>query len=129
MKALVLVIVVSLPALGAGRARSDWIEQTLVTADVTGVWRNVGGFLELTLEQEGPKVTGSVFQRVFNVRAPITGTVTGDVFKFQATGTNAVYEGELTVDGDEMKGYTRSSGGRVNTVLRRTEASTPARQP
>src|SRR5439155_16121440 len=48
----------------AGCARPDWIEQTLVTVDVTGVWRGtylrVGGSgnLELTLQQSGPKVTG-----------------------------------------------------------------------
>jgi len=110
-------------------ARQLWVDRTLVTADVTGASRNVNGSLEITLEQQGAKVTGALFQRVGNTRAPIAGTVTGDVFKFQATGTSAVYEGELTVDGDEMKGYARSSGGRVDTVLRRIDASTPARQP
>jgi hypothetical protein len=123
-----LVILVSLLAFGSGCARPDWIEQTLVTADVTGTWRNEGGFLELTLEQQGSKVTGSMFQRISNIRAPVAGTVTGDVFKFEAIRTNTTYTGELTVSGDEMNGYVRSFGGRVNTSMRRVDASAPASQ-
>ena len=129
MKAHVPVIFVSLLVLAGGCARQDWVDRTLVTVDVTGAWRNVNGSLELTLEQQGTKVTGSIFQRIANIRTPIAGTVSGDMFRFQAIGTNAVYEGELAADGDEMKGYVRSSGSRVNTVLRRVEAATPARQP
>ena len=119
------VILVSLLVFGAGCARPDWIEQTLVTADVSGTW--TGGLLQLTLDQQGSKVTGSMFQRVVNTRSAITGAVTGEVFKFKAVGTNAIYEGELTVDGDEMKGYVRSSGPPTITTLRR--ASTPSNQP
>ncbi len=39
--------------------RSDWIEGTLVTVDVTGRWVGVGGF-DMTLRQTGPKATGNV---------------------------------------------------------------------
>ena len=50
-------------------ARRDWIEETLVTVDVTGVWRGrvsraggVGdqGAIELTLQQSGSRVTGKI---------------------------------------------------------------------
>lgn len=53
--------------LWSGCARPDWIQQTLVTADVTGAWvgstmpRLVGGSsleVRLELEQEGAKVKG-----------------------------------------------------------------------
>ncbi len=121
-----MVVLVSLSAFGSGCARPDWIEQTLVTADVTGAWMGVGGSLELNLNQEGAKVTGSMVQRIPQIRTPIAGTVTGDVFR--AIGTNVVYEGELTVSGDEMNGYVRSSGGRVVTSLRRVNASAPSSQ-
>lgn len=129
MKTLVPVMLVSLLALGGGCAQQDWVDRTLVTADVTGAWKNVNGSLDHTLEQQGARVTGSLFQRVANIRSPVAGTVTGDVFKFQATGTNAIYGGELMVDGDEMKGYVRSSGSRVNTIMRHVDSPPPTRQP
>jgi hypothetical protein len=53
-------------AIGSGCARSDWIERTLVTVDVTGTWEGsaptVAGqsWLRLILEQHGARVTGSV---------------------------------------------------------------------
>ena len=51
----------------AGCVRPDWIEQTLVTVDVTGIWEgnihsatgSSGGGLALTLEQKGAKVVGT----------------------------------------------------------------------
>ena len=54
---------------GCARTRSDWVQETLVTVDVSGVWRgNVSraegamdyGSIELTLQPNGPKVTGQV---------------------------------------------------------------------
>jgi hypothetical protein len=52
----------------AGCARADWIESTLVTADVSGTWKGtfVGHSmfgthpLEMMLEQKGAKVTGTM---------------------------------------------------------------------
>jgi len=73
----------------AGCARPDWIEQTLVTVDVTGVWRGtitrmVGGSIVLTLQQSDPKVTGKItidhFSGGGRIDGDIEGTVTGDIF-------------------------------------------------
>src|SRR5258706_3267680 len=50
-----------------GCASSDWIESTLVTVDVTGIWdgnwvsgSGQSGTLQLTLKQAGSKVTGDL---------------------------------------------------------------------
>src|SRR5262245_3544803 len=111
--------------LVSGCAKKDWIDRTLVTVDVTGTWvgssnRPAGGSTtsfeaRLELEQQGPKVKGKVFLIGSGVPAaltgapsgPIEGTVTGDVFSFSQT--NGVIVGEMTVDGDEMRGYVRGS--------------------
>ena len=92
-----------------GCARSDWIERTLVTADVTGVWlgsytgsgAGVASVIELTLQQSGPKVMGQL--RVAPGRTdPIEGTVSGDVFSFRDERGRVTRE--LQVNGDEMTG-------------------------
>jgi hypothetical protein len=117
MKVMARVLIVAALAFGSGCARSDWIERTLVTVDVTGTWSasvggaggaNVGGTLWFELAQQGATVKGSmeyVGLRGFGLPTtarPIQGTVTGDVFRFrQPDGT---VEGELTVSGDEMTG-------------------------
>jgi len=54
------ILVVTTFAVRSGCGKSDWIERTLVTADVTGTWVGRGGTLELALEQHGPKVTGKM---------------------------------------------------------------------
>ena len=64
MKTIAWGILVAALACGSGCARPDWIEQTLVTVDVTGTWQgsvvHASGIAlyELTLEQQGPKVKG-----------------------------------------------------------------------
>lgn len=95
--------------IAAGCARSDWIEQTLVTADVTGTWQGstADGWFELVLEQQGPKVTGSVVIRGLrgsgnNITGPIDGVVRGDQFTFRQT--NGRMRGATKVSGDEMSG-------------------------
>ena len=108
-------------AVGAGCAQTDWIDRTLVTVDVTGVWTGrayiphaVTGLiidLRLELEQEGAKVKGSVRPSgsipwrnldPSPTSGPLEGTVAGDVFEFkEVTGHLA---GRLTVSGDEMTG-------------------------
>jgi hypothetical protein len=85
----------------SGCTRPDWIEATLVTVDVTGVWQGeisgAGlpylGTREVTfdLKQEGPKVTGR-----FELGAPasglrrhsglLAGNVGGDVLYFTVQG-------------------------------------------
>jgi len=64
MASLILALTV---LAGAACARKDWIDQTLVTVDVTGIWEGQrsqhhgpgGGGLELTPEQKGAKVVGT----------------------------------------------------------------------
>jgi len=118
MKTIALGILVAALACGSGCARApDWIERTLVTVDVTGTWVGTeitggkGGpaSYELTLEQQGPKVKGSIFRdgaargsTSGTFSAPIEGTVAGDVFSFRQI--NAPLTGETTVSGDEMTG-------------------------
>jgi|SRR5215475_5084862 len=95
----------------SGCPRSDWIQSTLVTVDVTGVWRgNVTrpgsygpGSLELVLQQNGPKVTGQLsFSPGPAKNEPIEGTIAGDVLRFQTAKKQIT--GELQVNGDDMVG-------------------------
>ena len=108
----------------AGCARPDWIEQTLVTVDVTGVWRGtylrVGGSgnLELALQQSGPKVTGQLKGTTSGMDGPLEGTVTGDIFRFRSP--RAGVSGELQVNGDEMTG-SGSAPVQVTIQLRRQQ--------
>jgi hypothetical protein len=68
MKSIGAMLLTMVIAIDSGCVtRADWIERTLVTVDVTGVWQGIseagmgGGnvALWLDLRQEGPKVTGS----------------------------------------------------------------------
>ena len=121
MKTLAGVLMVAAVGFASGCARSDWIERTLVTADVTGAWSGkayiphaaAGSFIDLRLElqQEGPKVKGSIRPSgsipwrtvdVSPTAGPINGTVAGDVFRFREV--NGHITGELTISGDEMAG-------------------------
>src|SRR5262245_6449670 len=105
MTVFVWMILVGVLALASGCARPDWIEQTLVTADVTGTWQsNEGTFLELTLEQRGTKVEGSVL-RPKHYAGPIEGTVAGDLFTFRrGDAGGSPLRGQMRVSGDEMSG-------------------------
>jgi hypothetical protein len=131
------ILVVTL-ACAAGCARPDWIEQTLVTVDVTGTWHGaVGGtgqqpaLYELVLEQQGPTVKGSVRrsgQLPFSsssgsFSAPVEGTVAGDLFSFKQT--NGVFRGETTVSGDEMTGEVSFYGTLPITLKRVHSSSSP----
>ena len=97
--------------IASGCARSDCIEGTLVTVDVTGRWTGTwsgsgtAGDLEMTLRQTGAKATGNVsvpgaFTHDFS--GAIVGTVTGDVLSFSVN--NGRLQGELIVALDEMSG-------------------------
>jgi hypothetical protein len=107
---MIACMVIGFPLLTAsGCARSpDWIEQTLVTVDVTGVWRGLMTLSgtafpwELTLQQVGPKVTGRLRQEINSSSSgPIEGRVNGDMFHFR---TSRGATGNLQVNGDEMTG-------------------------
>ena len=117
MKSLWVAIVVAF-VFASGCAHQDWIDRTLVTVDVTGVWRGmltmtgINTFnVEMTLAQRGTKVTGQLKYDVFSDRSgPVDGTVSGDVFHF--TSLRGQPTGDLLVNGDEMSGV-GSSGWRI----------------
>ena len=119
--------------LASGCAKPDWIQQTLVTVDVTGTWvRTDGPPAELKLEQRGPKVTGSIRARAawygsVSTSGTLEGSVSGDVFQFkQTSGSPALIQGKKRVSGDEMTVLSGPLWG----VLRRVDASTqPTSQP
>ena len=136
MNTIARVILVAVLACGSGCARRDWVEQTLVTVDVTGTWRSTtGGLLELTLEQQGSRVRGSMRlignPGITNLSGPIDGTVSGDTFSFRGPSTT----GEMTVNGDEMIGAVRGIGtaaagspSRIPFTLQRVNSSPPSKQ-
>ena len=106
---IVLILMLGL-VVSVGCAKPDWIQQTLVTVDVTGTWRTTeGGLVELKLTQQGARVTGSILAlgatSGASASGPIEGTVEGDVFQFkQVGGALAPFQGEVTVSEDEMRG-------------------------
>jgi hypothetical protein len=114
------VLLVLLIAAGCAQ-RADWVEGTLVTVDVTGVWKGrvtatsgalLGGGsaeIEMTLTQRGPKVTGD--GRIRAQKFSIEGTVRGDAFSFNEPGGRL--RAEARVNGDEMAGQGRTNLGNV----------------
>ena len=137
MKAIVGVLIAAL-AFASGCVKTDWIDRTLVTVDVTGTWGGVEGFSTATsfeLEQQGSTVRGFIRATgttQYAIAGPISGTVAGDVFRFKDTRGNVV--GELTVSGDEMTGTMSKAdigGAGVRQVsLRRVDSSSrPASPP
>jgi hypothetical protein len=134
MRAMARVLILAALVFGSGCARTDWIERTLVTVDVTGTWTgsliggaNTSATLSFELEQQGSTVKG--FMRFVSggdkggipVRSrPIDGTVAGDVFRFRAQGST--WDGQLSVSGDEMTGQV-SVGGAGSVTLRRVDPS------
>ncbi len=110
----------------AGCARPDWIEQTLVTVDVTGVWQGTfsgSNHLTLTLQQSGSKVTGQIALPLYwgagRIEGPVEGTVSGDIFRFRDLRGRVT--GELRVNGDEMTGWGKWSFGQVPISLSRQQ--------
>src|SRR5262245_56314570 len=115
MNSIARVILVAVLVCGSGCARRDWVQETLVTVDVTGTWRSTaGGLLELALTQQGSRVTGSMrltgLPGVSNISGPVDGFVSGDTFHF--SGPNVL--GEFTASEDEMIGEVRGTGGQVS---------------
>ena len=124
-----LLLVVSLVA-GAACARSDWIDRTLVTEDVTGVW--LGSTIQLELQQQGARVTGVITVPPFGGSSltsgvPLEGSVAGDVFSFKDS--RGVYSGELTVSGDDMTGQIFGPGGKRKASFRRESAASQPDSP
>ncbi len=141
MRTITGLFLATLLAVSAGCAKTDWIDRTLVTVDVTGTWAGrvasvgtSGGFPDLLfeLEQQGATVKG--FVRVTarggqgtNLEGPIEGTVAGDVFRFRNARGSA--EGELTVSGDEMNGRVSLLGSQPLSLRRVDPSSRPASPP
>ena len=142
MKTLAGLLLAMLLTMDAGCARTDWIDRTLVTVDVTGTWYGAsaggggaaqGGSFNFDLKQQGSTVKGLLRYRgattsVGDPSGPIEGTVGGDVFRFRDH--RGSLEGELTVNGDEMLGLISTSSGRRPISLRRADPSPrPASPP
>jgi hypothetical protein len=102
-------------ALGCAQ-KTDWVEGTLVTVDVTGAWKGrmttgMMGEFEMTLRQRGAKVTGD--GRIRAQKFTVDGTVRGDVFSFNESGGRL--RAEARVNGDEMDGQGRTNLGTLGT--------------
>ena len=127
---------------GSGCAKTDWIDRTLVTESVTGVWAGsmvspdgqpmIRQAVRLELQQEGAKVIGS-FEGSFTGSfvgqgsAPIEGSVAGDVFRFNhARGT---VNGDLTVSAEEMTGHGVFGIRPVTITLRRVQSAQSPTSP
>jgi hypothetical protein len=135
----VLLIAATL-LVGSGCAKTDWIDRTLVTVDVTGTWEGFAraqvpsGTFRLELDQQGSVVKGVIqvagggAGRFGATPGPIAGTVAGDVFRFKET--RGSVEGEMTVSGDEMTGQMSwLTGGSRQIFLRRIDPSSPPGSP
>jgi hypothetical protein len=100
------LLVAAILLFASGCAKTDWIDRTLVTVDVTGTWETVGSStLRLELNQQGPNVTGYLRLTGFASTpgsGPIVGSVAGDTFRFRQV--NGSGEGEMTASGDDMTG-------------------------
>jgi hypothetical protein len=113
-------------------ARQDWIDRTLVTENVTGLWSGsmegspFSPRVELELRQQGAKVTGVMKvpptgTYSFGSGVPIDGNVAGDVFTFRDQ--RGIYSGELTVGGDDMVGQILGQYGKRRASLHRGSAA------
>jgi hypothetical protein len=139
MKTLVVVLIAATLLVCPACAKTDWIDRTLVTVDVTGNWagvlEGVGRDVSFELEQQGSTVKGYIRVGAAEtfIAGPISGTVAGDVFRFK--NTRGDMEGELTVSGDEMTGrWSRvpaqaGQGGARQMSLRRVTPSSPPASP
>jgi hypothetical protein len=135
MRAVTRLLIAAALVLGSGCAKTDWIDRTLVTVDVTGTWRSTSGVeWELNLEQMGSKVKGIIRHgplapSIGAGSAPLDGTVAGDVFSFRQSDGNIT--GETTVSGDEMNGQATltQTGTRVLSLGRVDSSPRPASPP
>ena len=135
MRAIAGLLLATMLTMSVGCAKTDWIDRTLVTVDVTGAWQGSEKTLslKLDLEQEGSTVKGFVRYRGVNplpggsTGGPIEGTVAGDVFRFRDS--RGTVEGELRVSGDEMSGLVSYFGQRSLTLRRVDPSTRPASPP
>jgi hypothetical protein len=123
--------------IGSGCTRSDWIDRTLVTVDVTGTWEGTsssGASYHFTLAQLGTRVQGSarrmggITSATITVSGPVEGTVAGDTFSLTPVGP-LNFSDEMRVSGDEMTGKLLDRMGNSPVTLRRVESSPPPSAP
>ena len=128
MRSLGGLLLATMLVVGAACARSDWIDRTLVTVDVTGNWH--GRFGEraaremlVELKQQGSTVTGFLQQTTLRSFGDLSeGTVAADVLRFK--NSRGTLEGEVTVSGDEMTGrVSLYHAGAASIYLRRVDPS------
>ena len=134
MRAALGIIAVAF-VLASGCAQQDWIDRTLVTVDVTGVWEGKStvtgggvGVLDVVfiLQQQGAKVTGQVkfpmapasVPRVSTEGYQIEGKVSGDTFTLHEM-SGPTLHGEFKVNGDEMTGNWARLTTQTATLRRR----------
>ena len=130
-----VILLVALLIVVTGCARSDWIDRTLVTVDVTGTWEgwsSKNSAYRISAEQEGTRVKGflqNTARACANVEqaGPIEGSVAGDVFTFRQT--SGLVSGQMTVSGDEMSGGGSGGCGQFHLTLRRVNAASGATSP
>ena len=136
MKTSVGLVLSVVLAYALGCARSDWIDRTLVTVDVTGTWEGSAarksGTFQLSLEQQGSRVKGFIRSMGLCsggliIAGQLEGVLAGDRFSFKQT--NAFVAGELTVNGDEMTGGASGGCGQFQITLRRVNASSRPTSP
>jgi hypothetical protein len=126
MKPIVGMLIATILVVGSGCAKTDWIERTLVTVDVTGTWSGTGPgrsrVYVFELEQQGSTVKGYM-----QVSGAFAGSVAGDVLHF--TDSRGSLDGTLTVSGDEMEGQASVQGASFPISLRRVNPSSPQGTP
>ena len=141
MKFIARLLITATLLFASGCAKTDWIDRTLVTEDISGVWTGslvsldgqpmVSLEVRLDLQQKATKVTGSIEMKgnpSSRGSWSIEGTVASDVFTFEDA--RARVTGELTIDGDEMRGNGLvGNSRRVTIALRRVNATAPASSP
>ena len=135
MKVLIGLLIATTLVIESGCAKSDWIDRTLVTVDVTGTWQGStdNAWVELVLEQQGePRVKGSWqvkgAKNMGNTfSGPIDGDVTGDFFRFRDS--RGQLEGALTVSGGEMDSRVSFLGSSRPIILRLVDSSSPPGSP
>jgi hypothetical protein len=138
MKTIVGILIAATLLAGSGCAKTDWIDRTLVTVDVTGSWfgsvvvtsMGISPDVRFELAQQGSRVTGSLQLRAAgtgDISGPIEGTVAGDIFSFR--NSRGSVEGEMTVSGDEMTGHMSTSYGNRPLSLRRVDPSSRQGSP
>lgn len=119
MRDALIVALFALCVVAAGCATASTVQQP-PAVDVTGTWSGTWqqgsntGDITLELKQVNADVTGNVVVPGWaHFNGPLSGTVAGNELRYS---TKAGYGAELTVDGDQMSGPSRS-GSRL--VLRK----------